>query len=231
MVVESSSVDLMDSVNESEMEITSSPAEDFSEPEAADSLEEITEEPAEEAADEETSDAEETESIEIPEIADFDTEPQENAPEAVTVETSEESVPEVEEVFTEQENTEVQSDEIDSMLRPESDSEVISDENFDYLQNDENIGKEEDSSDVTIEDPFPPIEAVQEKQMEATPAAVADSIVEQRTINSDLKNDIKSVLLYMDQLLENLPEDKIMEFAKSEQFTTYKRLFNELGLS
>ena len=35
----------------------------------------------------------------------------------------------------------------------------------------------------------------------------------------------------MDQLLENLPEDKIMEFAKSEQFTTYKKLFNELGLS
>ena len=35
----------------------------------------------------------------------------------------------------------------------------------------------------------------------------------------------------MDQLLENLPEEKIMEFAKSEQFVTYKKLFAELGLS
>lgn len=49
--------------------------------------------------------------------------------------------------------------------------------------------------------------------------------------NTDLKQDIKSVLLYMDQLLENLPEDKIIEFAKSDEFVTYKKLFSELGLS
>ena len=49
--------------------------------------------------------------------------------------------------------------------------------------------------------------------------------------NTELKQDIKSVLLYMDQLLENLPEDKIVEFAKSDEFVTYKKLFNELGLS
>lgn len=48
---------------------------------------------------------------------------------------------------------------------------------------------------------------------------------------TDLRSEIKSVLLYMDQLLENLPEDKIMEFAKSDEFTTYKKLFSELGLS
>lgn len=49
--------------------------------------------------------------------------------------------------------------------------------------------------------------------------------------NAELKKDIKSVLLYMDQLLENLPEDKIVEFAKSDEFATYKKLFSELGLS
>ena len=54
---------------------------------------------------------------------------------------------------------------------------------------------------------------------------------EEKQLPDDLKNDVKSVLLYMDQLLENLPEDKIMEFAKSEQFSTYKKLFSELGLS
>ena len=51
------------------------------------------------------------------------------------------------------------------------------------------------------------------------------------TVNKDLKQDIKSVLLYMDQLLENLPEEKIVEFAKSDEFVTYKKLFSELGLS
>jgi hypothetical protein len=34
----------------------------------------------------------------------------------------------------------------------------------------------------------------------------------------------------MDQLLESLPEDKIEEFAKSEYYETYKKLFEELGL-
>lgn len=61
-----------------------------------------------------------------------------------------------------------------------------------------------------------------------------NSITEQEeteSVNSDLKKDIKSVLLYMDQLLENLPEEKIIEFAKSDEFTTYKKLFSELGLS
>lgn len=50
------------------------------------------------------------------------------------------------------------------------------------------------------------------------------------SIPGNLKKEIKSVLSYMDQLLENLPEDKIAEFAQSEQFETYKKLFKELGL-
>lgn len=55
--------------------------------------------------------------------------------------------------------------------------------------------------------------------------------VSNEEIPSDLKQEIKSVLSYMDQLLENLPEDKISEFAQSEHFVTYKKLFQELGLS
>ncbi len=46
----------------------------------------------------------------------------------------------------------------------------------------------------------------------------------------DLQDEIKTVLRYMDQLLEALPEDKIQEFARSEHFVVYKRLFEELGL-
>lgn len=52
----------------------------------------------------------------------------------------------------------------------------------------------------------------------------------QSSIPNNLQKEIKSVLSYMDQLLENLPEEKIAEFAQSEQFETYKKLFKELGL-
>ncbi len=58
-----------------------------------------------------------------------------------------------------------------------------------------------------------------------------DSEEKSESIPGDLKTEIKSVLSYMDQLLENLPEEKIAEFAQSEQFETYKKLFKELGLA
>jgi hypothetical protein len=45
-----------------------------------------------------------------------------------------------------------------------------------------------------------------------------------------LKSEIKSVLSYLDKLLDSLPEEKIEEFAKSKYFDTYKKLFEELGL-
>jgi len=46
----------------------------------------------------------------------------------------------------------------------------------------------------------------------------------------NLKEELRSVLSYMDQLLESLPEQKIQEFAESEHFQVYQRLFDELGL-
>jgi hypothetical protein len=49
-------------------------------------------------------------------------------------------------------------------------------------------------------------------------------------ISGNLRQEIKTVLGYMDKLLEALPEKKIEEFAKSEYFDTYKKLFKELGL-
>ena len=49
-------------------------------------------------------------------------------------------------------------------------------------------------------------------------------------IPSELKRELRSILSYMDQLLESLPEDKIEEFAKSQYFDSYKKLFKELGL-
>jgi len=49
-------------------------------------------------------------------------------------------------------------------------------------------------------------------------------------LNNSIREEVKTVLSYMDQLLESLPEDKIEEFARSEYFDTYKKLFEELGL-
>jgi hypothetical protein len=60
----------------------------------------------------------------------------------------------------------------------------------------------------------------------ARPAAAGTS----EELPEDLREDVKSVLSYLDQLLEALPEDKIKQFAQSEYFGVYKRLFEELGL-
>lgn len=58
----------------------------------------------------------------------------------------------------------------------------------------------------------------------------APSATRSESFPSDLREEIRSVLQYMDQLLESLPEEKIEEFARSEHFEVYKRLFEELGL-
>lgn len=122
-------------------------------------------------------------------------------------------------------------------------SEGISDENIDYLK-DDNSEADSDSAEETepaeeLSEPEPEVAAESEEPEisdevipEETASADETSLeTEEKQLPDDLKNDVKSVLLYMDQLLENLPEDKIMEFAKSEQFSTYKKLFSELGLS
>ena len=214
ILVESSNDDFMDSVAESEMVITQS---------------EATEPACEDIDVEENIDVVE----EIPDTVDISSE----------IETTELSAEEISNV--EPFNDSI--DNFDSMLDSEKDiSEQLSDENVDYLKSDENVIESDmenmssainesetlsesmiSNIDATMEDPFPPIESVidHDERVEKQEAP-SDTL-----ISIDLKNDIKSVLLYMDQLLENLPEEKIMEFAKSEQFGTYKRLFNELGLS
>ena len=79
----------------------------------------------------------------------------------------------------------------------------------------DSLGKlEEDLTDLEA------LEPVTEPAAQGTAQAVPE----------ELKADIKSVLSYLDQLLESLPEDKIREFANSEHFGVYKKLFEELGL-
>ena len=65
---------------------------------------------------------------------------------------------------------------------------------------------------------------------ETVPKGLYDTETKDDGIPNNLKRELKIVLSYMDQLLESLPEDKIEEFAQSEYFDTYKKLFEELGL-
>ena len=54
---------------------------------------------------------------------------------------------------------------------------------------------------------------------------------ESAALPQNLRQEVRAVLSYMDQLLESLPESKIEEFARSEYFDTYKKLFEELGIA
>jgi hypothetical protein len=75
--------------------------------------------------------------------------------------------------------------------------------------------------------------AVAPKEVKPAPAPSAQPAAQSAASMSEddrLKLEIKGVLSYLDKLLESLPEEKIEEFARSEYFDTYKKLFEELGL-
>ncbi len=77
--------------------------------------------------------------------------------------------------------------------------------------------------------PLPEVEPAATIQESGSKTETASNPI--NTLPADLKEEIKSVLTYMDQLLENLPEEKIEEFARSEHFEVYKKLFADLGIS
>lgn len=92
----------------------------------------------------------------------------------------------------------------------------------------------EDLEETSVEEPTIE-ETLPDENFEEPISAVATETkaaqTQQNSIPKNLREEVISVLSYMDQLLENLPEEKITEFAKSEHFVTYKKLFDELGLS
>ena len=83
--------------------------------------------------------------------------------------------------------------------------------------------------DLDINAKTPEIDTVTQESTEEKEPEVEKE--DNGVFTEELKGEIKTVLAYMDQLLENLPESKIEEFAKSEHFHVYKKLFDELGLS
>jgi hypothetical protein len=80
-------------------------------------------------------------------------------------------------------------------------------------------------------------EDVESLQDSVEPEAPVEEIAEAEEITEapggvpdNLKDEIRTVLKYMDHLLEALPDEKIQEFASSDYFVMYKKLFEDLGL-
>ncbi len=112
-------------------------------------------------------------------------------------------------------------------------SETLTDEKLDYLSKAPEESEQNENSEELLELPESEETEATEKVEPETLQEVKEEpeTKESKDISDNLKSEIKSVLSYMDQLLENLPENKIAEFAQSEQFDTYKKLFKELGLA
>lgn len=209
ILVESSATDMMDAPVRTDETVVTEPQDFSAEPEKVESAEEA--EPVEEAG-----------SAEKPEVI------SEDIPEAQ--ETAYSSAEDTVEKETEQQPQETG---LESLSKPidvfKEDDEVL----------EKGIGEEpvgEVFSNWQSKDETPETEDVPETKDVADKKEIPAPAAEEKNddssdIPSDMKQEIKSVLSYMDQLLENLPEEKIAEFARSEQFETYKKLFAELGLS
>ena len=140
------------------------------------------------------------------------------------------------------ESLNIQNTEIKDEPLTEDNIEYLTSEVPEELREEENEAEDENLetgiSEHPVENVFTNWEAAPEPEKTEIqnleePASESPAEIKDRSneIPADMKAEIKSVLAYMDQLLENLPEDKIAEFAQSEQFETYKKLFAELGLS
>lgn len=161
----------------------------------------------------------------LPEIDDIPAvEGMEDSLEADTIATSEDETP-ADDVFSSQwDETPAEETVSDASFDAEPEEEIVhAATSFDDPVSYDIPSEEAPADDFSIDEPAADI-PVEEPAFE-TAAAISDD-----ALSGDIKQEVKSVLKYMDQLLENLPEDKIAEFAQSEHFETYKKLFNELGL-
>jgi pilus assembly protein FimV len=120
--------------------------------------------------------------------------------------------------------------EIEEIL-PEEEIDLVSDEEFIIPEAEEQVSEpvsgahELEETEIS----FPPANA--EATPETTSPAEREGEGDIAFLPSNIKSELKSVLSYLDQLLASLPDEKVEEFSKSDYFTTYRKLFEELGLS
>lgn len=156
------------------------------------------------------------------ESADIDIEPEESIDDDIVIATDD-NVPEI-----------IPETDLDMQDVDTSDYGLTND-NLDYLSQEptaeETLSGEQ--SDISIQEAHNFLESVEKESefLDTTNESNDTDTSRLNAIPAELRDEIKSVLSYIDQLLENLPEDKIAEFAKSEHFKLYKQLFSELGLS
>ena len=137
-------------------------------------------------------------------------------PEEISLE--EDLTPPEEELSLEEEITPLEEEELSLEEEPDELPEEIS------LEEDLTPPEEE----LSLEEEITPLEEEQPQAEEITESGEKGESYEK--LPESLRSELKSVLSYMDQLLESLPEDKIQEFARSEHFEVYKKLFEELEL-
>lgn len=90
------------------------------------------------------------------------------------------------------------------------------------------VGEESLEATLPMEEESAPDEPPAVSSIEETIGQIPTSA--DAPIPENLRGELRSVLNYMDKLLDSLPEEKIQEFASSDHFKVYRRLFEELGL-
>jgi hypothetical protein len=76
------------------------------------------------------------------------------------------------------------------------------------------------------------LNAVQADISPTTASENKKQVIEEKlaSLSSDTKDELRTVLCYLDTLLEDLPEEKIKAFAKSEYYDLYVKILDKLGV-
>ena len=72
--------------------------------------------------------------------------------------------------------------------------------------------------------------AADTEHADTAPPAAAEPPRDAAPAPDRFRDDVRDLLGYLDQLLDDLPPERVREFAQSPLFATYKALFAELGL-
>lgn len=179
-------------------------------------------------------------SINVDEIEALDAEPE--IEETIPVETvqTDESAP-VSTETTPEESIDDASSESTSFFEDDEDESIsLTTNELDTILQDTDIAETK-----TLEDASPKTEASQEVEelspletaseeeinVEDVDAAAVSAPSSPASIKGDIdKDQLKTVLKYLDGLLDDLPEDKIKEFAESEYYDLYNKLLDSLGV-
>ncbi|TGK10216.1 hypothetical protein EHO60_10245 [Leptospira fletcheri] len=78
------------------------------------------------------------------------------------------------------------------------------------------------------EDELSPIEEIRQTA-EPEVAASSSALTEEGEVQPT-QEEMKRILLYLDELLGNLPDDMIREFSRSDYFELYKKLMKQIGV-